>query len=112
MVARRLPHIIRRLKLILKLAAAKNGIGKIYETQKNQEFYLKAYEEAVQLDPAYAPAYFNLFYHYYFRDVNKAGDYLNKYSLTRIRVLKWNTSRPITRMQRAILQVQNNAQQS
>jgi tetratricopeptide (TPR) repeat protein len=69
----------KALEIDPKLAAAKNGIGKIYETQKNQEQYLKAYEEAVQLDPAYAPAYFNLFYHYYFRDVNKAGDYLNKY---------------------------------
>lgn len=69
----------KALEIDPKLAAAKNGIGKIYETQKNQEYYLKAYEEAVQLDPAYAPAYFNLFYHYYFRDVNKAGDYLNKY---------------------------------
>jgi tetratricopeptide (TPR) repeat protein len=69
----------KALELDPKLAAAKNGIGKIYETQKNQEYYLKAYEEAIQLDPAYAPAYFNLFYHYYFRDVNKAGDYLQKY---------------------------------
>jgi tetratricopeptide (TPR) repeat protein len=69
----------KALELDPKLAAAKNGIGKIYETQKNQEFYLKAYNEAVELDPAYAPAYFNLFYHYYFRDVNKAGEYLNKY---------------------------------
>lgn len=69
----------KALELNPKLAAAKNGTGKIYETQKNQEFYLKAYEEAVQLDPAYAPAYFNLFYHYYFRDVNKAGEYLQKY---------------------------------
>ena len=69
----------KALEIQPNLAAAKNGIGKIYETQKNQEHYLKAYEEAVQLDPAYAPAYFNLFYHYYFRDVNKAGDYLNKY---------------------------------
>jgi tetratricopeptide (TPR) repeat protein len=69
----------KALEINPNLAAAKNGIGKIYETQKNQEYYLKAYEEAVQLDPAYAPAYFNLFYHYYFRDVNKAGDYLQKY---------------------------------
>ena len=69
----------KALEISPNLAAAKNGIGKIYETQKNQEFYLKAYEEAVALDPAYAPAYFNLFYHYYFRDVNKAGEYLNKY---------------------------------
>ena len=69
----------KALEISPNLAAAKNGIGKIYETQKNQEYYLKAYEEAVALDPAYAPAYFNLFYHYYFRDVNKAGEYLNKY---------------------------------
>ncbi|MBL7700096.1 MAG: tetratricopeptide repeat protein [Chitinophagaceae bacterium] len=69
----------KALELDPKLAAAKNGIGKIYETQKNQEHYLRNYEEAIQIDPAYAPAYFNLFYHYYFRDVNKAGEYLNKY---------------------------------
>jgi tetratricopeptide (TPR) repeat protein len=69
----------KALELDSKLAAAKNGIGKIYETQKNQEFYLKAYNEAVELDPAYAPAYYNLFYHYWFRDINKAGEYLNKY---------------------------------
>lgn len=69
----------KALELEPTLAAAKNGIGKIYETQKNPEYYLPAYEEATKLDPAYAPAYFNLFYHYYFRDVNKAGDYLNKY---------------------------------
>lgn len=69
----------KALELDDKLAAAKNGIGKIYETQKNPTYYLKAYEEAIQLDTAYAPAYFNLFYHYYFRDVNKAGQYLNHY---------------------------------
>lgn len=69
----------KALELNPTLAAAKNGIGKIYETQKNPEYYLPAYEEAVKLDTAYAPAYFNLFYHYYFRDVNKAGDYLNHY---------------------------------
>jgi Tfp pilus assembly protein PilF len=69
----------KALELDDKLAAAKNGIGKIYETQKNPTYYLKAYEEAIQLDTAYAPAYFNLFYHYYFRDVNKAGEYLNHY---------------------------------
>jgi Flp pilus assembly protein TadD len=69
----------KALELNPNLAAAKNGIGKIYETQKNPEYYLPAYEEAVKLDSAYAPAYFNLFYHYYFRDVNKAAQYLNSY---------------------------------
>lgn len=70
----------KALEIDPKLAAAKNSIGKIYETQKNQEYYLKAYEEAVQLDPAYAPAYYNLFYHYWFRDINKAEGYLAKYA--------------------------------
>ena len=62
-----------------KYAAAKYKIGKIYLTQNNKEFFLPAFEEAVQLDPAYAPAYYELFYYYYTRDVNKAGEYLDKY---------------------------------
>ncbi|MBO9571336.1 MAG: tetratricopeptide repeat protein [Chitinophagaceae bacterium] len=69
----------KALELQPNLAEAKNNEGRIYETQKNWEFALPAYEEAVKLDQAYAPAYFNLFYYYYFRNVNKAGDYLNSY---------------------------------
>lgn len=69
----------KALELDPKLAAAKNKTGRIYETQKNPEYFLPAYAEATQLDPAYAPAYNNLFYYWYFRDVNKAGDFLNKY---------------------------------
>ncbi|HEY4874543.1 MAG TPA: hypothetical protein VIH86_03155, partial [Puia sp.] len=38
-----------------------------------------AFDKAVQLDPAYAPAYYELYYYWYFHDVNKAGDYLDKY---------------------------------
>ena len=62
-----------------KYAEAKYKIGKIYLTQNNKEYFLPAFEEAVQLDPAYAPAYYELFYYYYTRDVNKAGEYLDKY---------------------------------
>lgn len=69
----------KALELDPNLAAAKNRTGKIYETQKNPEFFLPAYEAAVKIDTSFAPAYFNLFYYYYFRDVNKAGEYLNKY---------------------------------
>jgi len=64
-----------------KYAEAKYKIGKIYLTQNNKEYFLPAFEEAVQLDPAYAPAYFEIFYYYYYHwDPAKATDALNKYT--------------------------------
>lgn len=62
-----------------KLAAAKTRIGKVYLTQNNPDYFLPAFESGVQLDPAYKPGYFELFYYYYFRDVNKAAGYLDKF---------------------------------
>jgi tetratricopeptide (TPR) repeat protein len=62
-----------------KLAAAKTKIGRVYLTQNNPDYFLPAFESATQLDPAYIPAYFELYYYYYFRDVNKAAGYLDKY---------------------------------
>jgi TolA-binding protein len=69
----------KALEIDSKNAAAKTRIGRIYLTQNNPEFFLPAFEEAIALDPAYAPAYFELFYYWYFRDVNKAGQYLNNF---------------------------------
>lgn len=69
----------KALSLDPKLAAAKTRIGRVYLTQNNPEYFLPAFEEATQLDPAYIPAYYELFYYYYFRDVNKAAGYLDKY---------------------------------
>ncbi|MBS1565647.1 MAG: tetratricopeptide repeat protein [Bacteroidetes bacterium] len=70
----------KALGLDPKLAAAKYKIGKIYLTQGNKEFFIPAFEEAVQLDPAYAPALYELFiYYYYHSDVDKASDYFDKY---------------------------------
>lgn len=63
-----------------KLAAAKYKTGKVYLTQNNKEFFLPAFEQAVQTDPAYLPALYELFYYWYFRDVNKAEEYLNQYA--------------------------------
>lgn len=63
-----------------KLAAAKYSIGKVYLTQKNTEFFLPNFEEAVQLDPAYAPAYNELSFYYFSRDINKSKEYLDKYA--------------------------------
>jgi tetratricopeptide (TPR) repeat protein len=70
----------KALTLDPKLAEAKFKIGKIYETQHNTDFFLPAYQDAVQMDPNYAPAFYAL-YNYYFSigDVAKTTDYLNKY---------------------------------
>lgn len=60
-------------------AKASYGMGKIYLTQNNNEMFLKHFNQAIKKDPAYAPAYYELFYYYYFRDVNQAKQYLDKY---------------------------------
>jgi tetratricopeptide (TPR) repeat protein len=70
----------KALSLDPKLAEAKVKIGRVYLTQNNKEFFLPAFEEAAKLDPAYAPAYFELFYYWYFRDVNKAAPYLESFT--------------------------------
>src|SRR4030095_10968387 len=62
-----------------KLGAPKYKIGKVYLTQNNKEYFLPAFEEAINIEPAYLPALFELFYYWYFRDVNKAEQYLNQY---------------------------------
>ena len=69
----------KALELDPKNAAAKTSIGRVYLTQGNKDYFLPAFEEAVKLDPAYGPAYYELYYYYYFRDVNKAGPLLDSY---------------------------------
>jgi len=66
-----------------KNAEAEYNIGKIYLTQNNKEFFLPAFQKATELDPSYAPAYYEIFYYYYNHwntdDVPKAKDALDKY---------------------------------
>src|SRR3984957_5309488 len=73
----------KALTLDNKLAEAEYQIGKIYLTQKNKDYFLPAFEKAVEMDPSYAPAYFELFYYYYNHwnpdNASKATDALNKY---------------------------------
>ncbi|HXB96220.1 MAG TPA: tetratricopeptide repeat protein, partial [Puia sp.] len=45
----------KALSIDPKLAEAKYKIGKIYLTQNNKEFFLPAFEDAIQMDPAYTP---------------------------------------------------------
>ncbi|MBS4065351.1 MAG: tetratricopeptide repeat protein [Chitinophagaceae bacterium] len=61
------------------LAAAKYKEGVIYESQKNREFFLPAYEAAVSMDASYSPAQYALYRYWYFRDVAKAEGYLNNF---------------------------------
>jgi tetratricopeptide (TPR) repeat protein len=69
----------KALTLDPKLAAANHKIAKVYLTQKNSEIFLQNFDKALQLDPAYAPTYFELFYYWYFKDVNKAAPYLESF---------------------------------
>jgi tetratricopeptide (TPR) repeat protein len=70
----------KALGLDPKLAEAHHKIAKIYLTQRNTEMFLPGFEKAIEVDPAYAPTYFELFYHWYFKDVNKAAPYLEKFA--------------------------------
>jgi tetratricopeptide (TPR) repeat protein len=72
----------KALGLDPKLAEAEYSIGKIYLTQNNVDYFLPAFQQAVQIDPAYAPAWFELYYYYYYHwttDKDKAKDALDKY---------------------------------
>lgn len=62
-----------------RMAAAKHKIGLVYKTQNNKEYFLPAFQEAVTLDPNYAPSYYELFFYYYNRDINLAAGYFDKY---------------------------------
>ena len=70
----------KALNLNPKLAEAEMKIGIIYLTQNNREYFLPDFESATTMDPAYAPAYQQLFLYWYLRDVNKAATYLDKYA--------------------------------
>jgi tetratricopeptide (TPR) repeat protein len=60
-------------------APALYELGKIFATQGNEELYLKYFTATVNADPAFAPALYDLYYHYYKKDVKKAWQYFAKY---------------------------------
>ncbi len=70
----------KAIELDPKLAAAQYAIGKIYLTQRNTEYFLPAFEKATEMDPSYGPAYYELFYYWFWHsDVNKAIGYWDQY---------------------------------
>ena len=62
-----------------KYAKAIYRCGTIFVTQNNPEQYLKYFDAAIAADSLYAPAWYALYYHDYFRDVIKAMDDLHHY---------------------------------
>ncbi len=64
-----------------KSAVAKYKIGKVYLTQGNEqkEIFLAKFNDAITDDPSFAPALYELYVYYFFRDVVKATDYFNRY---------------------------------
>ncbi|NII28572.1 tetratricopeptide repeat protein [Pseudoflavitalea sp. X16] len=64
-----------------KNAAALYQMGKIFVAQKNADTYLDYFNKAIAADPLYAPAWYELYYHYYFTDAQKALDHFRQYLL-------------------------------
>jgi len=64
-----------------KYARAKFRIGKIYQTQgpSQKDIYMQYFNDAIALDANYTPVYANLYDLFYYTDVVKSGEYLDKY---------------------------------
>jgi tetratricopeptide (TPR) repeat protein len=62
-------------------ARASFMMGRIYQTQgyAQEPIYMRYYMDAISKDPKYAPVYGWLSEYYYYRDINKAREYLDKY---------------------------------
>jgi tetratricopeptide (TPR) repeat protein len=54
-------------------------MGKIFVSQKNPEMYVEYFTKALQADSNYAPALYEMYYHYYFIDAQKAMDFFKQY---------------------------------
>lgn len=60
-------------------AEAMYRLGLLFVSQNNSEMYLKYFHQASANDPDYGPAWYALYYYYYFREPAKAIDYLKRY---------------------------------
>jgi len=69
----------RALELNPSLAEAMYKKGRIYKSQKNTEIYVDRFTKAYMMDTVYTPALYELYYHYYNRNVAKADKFLKAY---------------------------------
>lgn len=53
--------------------------GQLYKTQKNTEVFIDRFLKTVAIDSNFAPALYELYYHYLYRDVIKAQKYFTAY---------------------------------
>ncbi|MBS1512740.1 MAG: tetratricopeptide repeat protein [Bacteroidetes bacterium] len=62
-------------------ARAKFRIGNIYQTQgkEQEDIYMRYYNDAIAMDANYTPVYYQLYLLLYNTNVNKSGEYLEKY---------------------------------
>jgi Tfp pilus assembly protein PilF len=71
----------RACEISAAYAEAYYRLGKLFATQNNPELYLKYYQQAVAADSLYAPAWYALYYHYYFINPEQAMTCLDRYML-------------------------------
>ena len=70
----------KALELNPNFAVASLRLAKLFESQKNWELVLQYLNEAVAKDPKFAPAYYELFYYYFYRqNYPEAEAQLQKY---------------------------------
>lgn len=58
---------------------ALHKIGKIYKTQGNSALYTTYFNQALAINPDYAPSLYEMYSHYFYRDVFTAKKYLDRY---------------------------------
>lgn len=70
----------KALEINPNYAVASVRLAKLFETQKNWELYLKYLNDAATKEARFAPAYYELFYYYFYRaKFPEAEDQLKKY---------------------------------
>ncbi len=70
----------RALEVKPDFAVADIRLAKLFESQKNWELVLQYLNDAIARDPKFAPAYYELFYYYFFREkYPEAEEQLKKY---------------------------------
>lgn len=76
-----IPAYQNALSINPKYARALYRIGKVYQTQgyTQKDIYMKYFNDAIAMDPTYAPVHYNLYQLFYNTDVRTSAEYLEKY---------------------------------